>query len=280
MRLERGTAFVGYTIERVLGEGRWGTVYLAHYPWEPRTVALKVFDSGLPGSLCDRLARHLERVRGLDHPNVVAAHGRYAPADPCVWMATEYLTGDVRSLPARSDGRVSADRAVAAIGAAAAGLDYARARGVLHGGLHPGNIRFGCDATGEQRTAVTDFGLARLLGDVPSRRALGDTGTRWSVEYTAPELLRDDVIDERADVYSLGCVLYGMLTGGPPFQHPNPGAVIDAHLSEPPPRPTAHRPDLPAGLDDVVTTALAKEPAYRYPTPGALAAAAHAALPR
>jgi hypothetical protein len=140
--------------------------------------------------------------------------------------------------------------------------------------VKPGNILVSADPEGEQ-AYVCDFGLARHVSSVGS--LTGDRGFVGTIDYVPPEQIEGGPIDGRADVYSLGCVLYECLTGEKPFERDSELSVVFAHLNEPPPRITERRPDLSEAYDVVFATALAKSPDDRYATCGELAAAANAA---
>src|SRR5439155_24120403 len=132
------------------------------------------------------------------------------------------------------------------------------------------------DRSGAEHAYLTDFGLIRRVAHATSLTKTGQfMGT---IDYVAPEQIRGDPVDGRADVYSLGCLLYESLTGRPRFVSELEVTILYGHLEEPPPSVTAHRPELPAAVDEVVATAMAKKPEDRYESAGELARAAHDAL--
>jgi streptogramin lyase len=157
----------------------------------------------------------------------------------------------------------------------AAALDAAHEHGLVHRDVKPANVLI-TEEGDEEHCYLADFGLAR------SPRATAETagGTHLSgtIDYTAPEQSAGEPLDHRADVYSLGCVLYECLAGEPPFKRQRPVATLFAHANEAPPSLHDHRPEVPEAVDQVIATALAKEPAERYPTCGGLVAAAREAL--
>src|SRR5436190_368062 len=157
----------------------------------------------------------------------------------------------------------------------AAALDTAHALGLVHRDVKPGNILVADRPDGE-RAYVCDFGLARHVSSVSS--LTGDRGFVGTIDYVPPEQIEGGQIDGRADVYSLGCVLYECLAGERPFDRESELSVVFAHLNEPPPRLSEARPELPEAFDAVFATALAKTPDDRYATCGELATAARAAL--
>src|SRR5581483_2446646 len=151
--------------------------------------------------------------------------------------------------------------------------DVAHAQDLVHRDIKPSNILAGTDAG---FVYVADFGIARVLSS--GSTSLTATGaTVGSMEYMAPERFADGHGDHRVDVYALGCVLFELLTGRKPFEVVGLPAIINAHLNTPPPKPSGLVPGLPADLDVVVARAMAKNPDDRYPSAGALAAAARAA---
>ena len=266
-----GSEVGGYRIGELLGEGATGAVYRAGDA-EGRTVALKVLDRELAtdARFRERFLRESGVAAILQHPSIVPVLAA-GEDDGVLFLAMEWVDGsDLRDL-LRRDGPFEPERAVALIEDVAAGLDEAHAAGLIHRDVKPANILVAGD-----RARLCDFGLAKHTA-----RAESLTGERMLVgtlAYIAPEQIEGAGVDARADVYALGCVLYECLTGEPPFDRDSEMAVLYAHLNEPPPRPGARRPELPAAFDDVVATALAKAPADRPESCGALARAARAAL--
>ena len=186
-----------------------------------------------------------------------------------------YVEGsDLREL-LRRDGQLEPARALDLIAQVAGALDAAHAAGLVHRDVKPANILVSTVADGEH-AYVCDFGLARHVSSVSS--LTGDRGFVGTLDYVPPEQIAGRPVDGRADVYSLGCVLYECLTGERPFERESELALVYAHLNDPPPRLTDLRPELPEALDGVVATALAKEAEERYASCGELVAAARAAL--
>lgn len=277
MILSTGTVFAGYVIERVLGTGSMGTVYVAWHPRLPRRDVLKVLpeNHGAADKFGARFLREAELAARLDHPNIVAVHDRgIEHGRP--WISMEFVDGiDVAGL-LRRDGPMAPERVVHIVTEAARGLDEAHRSGILHRDVKPANILIEHREDGAERVLVADFGIASAAGD---GTALTEVGTVVAtLAYTAPESLADEHVDRRADVYALGCTLFEMLTGAPPFPRDSIGAVMRAQMSEPPPRATAPRPDLSPEIDAVIARALAKNPDNRYSSCGALAVATAAAF--
>jgi hypothetical protein len=192
-----------------------------------------------------------------------------------LFLAMAYIEGsDLREL-LRREARLEPTRALALISEVAGALDAAHATGLVHRDVKPGNILVAGEP-GEEHAYVCDFGLARHVSSVSSLTS--DRGFVGTIDYVPPEQIEAGELDGRADVYSLGCVLYECLAGERPFERDSELSVVFAHLNEPPPRLTHVRPELSTALDDVFATALAKSRDDRYRTCGELATAARAGL--
>ncbi|BDU05395.1 serine/threonine protein kinase [Nocardia cyriacigeorgica] len=277
-RLTPGVVFAGYLIEGVLGSGGMGTVYLARHPRLPRREAVKVLS---PQHSSDdefraRFVREAELAARLDHPHIIAVHDR-GVAEDLLWIAMQYVDGtDAAELIRRHPSGLAPARVARIVAQAARGLDAAHRAGMLHRDVKPANLLIEARPGGDEWVYVTDFGIARAAG---SATALTESGVVLAtLAYAAPEQLAARPVDQRADVYALGCTLFELLTASKPFPRPTAAAVLHAHLQEPPPRASVVNPALPASIDAVVAQALAKDPGQRFPTCGALAAAVSAAL--
>ncbi|MGY4708136.1 serine/threonine-protein kinase [Mycolicibacterium sp. CBM1] len=241
----------GYAIQSVLGTGGTGTVYLACD--SSRLVALKVCDARFP----------IPPV--LVHPNIVAVYEHGQTPDGKCWLAMEYATGGDADNELRA-GRMPPARTVHIVADIAEALDYAHDRGVVHGDVKPSNFLLAED----DRALLADFGVHPFAVE---------GAVLTSAAYAAPEILRGQVVDGRADVYSLGCSLFRLLTGKPPYFDAGPkDAVVEAHLNRAVPQVTPYAPWLPPAIDEVVATAMAKHPDARYCSAGELARAASAGL--
>jgi serine/threonine-protein kinase len=264
MTLEVGQVFAGYTIVRVLGVGGMGAVYLASHPRLPRQDALKVLPADLTvdPEFRARFMREAELAGGLSHPNIVGIYDR-GEEDGQFWISMDYVAGtDLgRLLRENYPGGMLLDEAVPIIAAVGSALDYAHQRGLLHRDVKPANILLADPDGQERRVFLADFGIARRIDD-----STGLTATNMTVgtaTYAAPEQLRGDPLDGRADQYALACTAFHMLTGAPPYQDSNPVTVISQHVNAPPPSIGARRPEL-AGLDPVFAAAMAKTPSGRF----------------
>ncbi|WP_324196852.1 serine/threonine-protein kinase [Nocardia cyriacigeorgica] len=271
-----GTTFAGYQLEGVLGQGGMGTVYLARHPRLPRSVALKLLNRQVSEDpeLTRRFELEADVVARLDHPGIVGVYDRGAD-DGHLWIAMQYIRG---TDAASWDGRAHpATEAVRLIGETAAALDYAHGQGVLHRDIKPANILFAeADANREAHAVLTDFGIARLTD---ANTKLTATGTfTATIAFGSPEQLSGEVVDARSDQYSLACTLFAVLAGQSPYASTNPGQVVMGHISQPVPRLTDFRKDLPPGVDAVLGRAMAKRRDERFGSCGEFAAAMRDAL--
>jgi len=274
--IRTGSVLAGFRVESFLGEGAMGTVYLAEETSTGQRVALKLLAPELARDerFRRRFLRETELAMSFRHPHIVRMLGS-GEEEGALYLAMAYVEGsDLREV-LRREGRLEAERAVALVEQVAGALDAAHTAGLVHRDVKPGNILVTSGADGEQ-AYVCDFGLARHVSSVSS--LTGERGFVGTIDYVPPEQIEGGTIDGRADLYSLGCVLYECLAGARPFDRESELSVVFAHLNEPPPRLSDLRPELPETFDPVVATALAKSPDDRYATCGELAAAARAAL--
>src|SRR5882672_4384971 len=264
MSLEVGQAFAGYAILRVLGTGGMGRVYLASHPRLPREEALKVLPPELTGDAeyRARFEREAELAAGLNHPHIVGIHDR-GEYDGQLWISMEYVAGtDVaRLLREQFPGGMPVEEALPIVSAVGSALDYAHHRGLLHRDVKPANILLTEPDGQPRRVFLADFGIARLVDD-----PTGLTATNMAVgtvAYAAPEQLKGESLNGRADQYALACTAFHLLAGVPPYDSSNPAVVITCHVSAAPPSIGACRAEL-AGLDPVFAVAVAKSPADRF----------------
>ncbi|WP_280186857.1 MULTISPECIES: serine/threonine-protein kinase [Nocardia] len=274
--LRQHESFAGYVIEGVLGHGGMGTVYLARHPRLPRLVALKLLNRAV--SEDEELRRRFEQeanvVARLEHPGIVGVYDR-GTQDGHLWISMQYIRGTDAS---RLDPHTTRPESVLRIVTDTAhALDYAHSKGVLHRDIKPANILIAEPEAGrETRAVLTDFGIARLL-DADTKLTATGTFTA-TLAYASPEQLSGEPVDHRADQYSLGCTLFTLLAGQPPFPSTNPGQIVAGHLAKPVPRLSGTRPELPPPLDAVIARAMAKHRDERFASCGDFAAAAAAAL--
>ncbi len=261
----------GYRIESEIGRGGMGVVYLATQTFPERKVALKLLSPDLASdpAFRERFVRESNAAASIEHPNIVPVYGA-GESDGQLYLAMRYVEGtDLHSLLVR-EGRLSIERASRICGQVAEALEAAHERGLVHRDVKPANILL--DAA--DRAYLSDFGLIRRNR---IETDLTETGRfMGTIDYVAPEQIRGEQLDGRADIYSLGCVLYECLTGAPPFSRDSEVATIYAHLQDPPPLPSAVRDDVPAELDAVAVKAMATRPDDRFATAGEMAQALRA----
>jgi predicted Ser/Thr protein kinase len=266
----------GFRVVSLIAEGTMASVFLAENAEDGRRVALKLLGPEIAGDerFRRRFLRESALASSLLHPQIVPTIAS-GEQDGSLFLAMAYVDGpDLRDL-LRQEGRLEPHRALDIVGQVADALDAAHATGLVHRDVKPGNILVESRPEGEH-AYLCDFGLARHLSSPSS--LTGDRGFVGTIDYVPPEQIEGGPIDGRADVYSLGCVLFETLTGVRPFERTSELALIYAHLNETPPRVTDLRPELPKALDDVLATALAKTPSDRYSTCGELVTAASTAL--
>jgi serine/threonine-protein kinase len=261
-----GDEFGPHKIESVLGRGGMGTVYLATHARLERRVAVKVIAPDLADdpSFRARFLRESQLAASLDHPHVIPIYDA-DEIEGVLYLAMRYVDGPSLQALIREGGPLSrADtlRIAEQIGGA---LDAAHAAELIHRDLKPANILL---TKAEGHAYLCDFGLAKRT----SSRGVTNAGSfLGTVDYCSPEQIRGEPLDGRADVYSLGCVLYHCLSGEPPYARESEVAVLQAHLNEPP-------PTLAPDLDGVFRKAMAKDRDDRYPTAGALVGDLRAAI--
>ena len=268
-----GETFGGYTIEARLGRGGMGSVFLATQRRLGRKVALKVISPELADDddFRARFLRESQLVASLDHPHVIPVYDA-DEIDGVLYLAMRYVDGPSLRDRIRSRGRLAAEEALRIARQIGGALDAAHAAGLVHRDVKPANILL---APPGDHAYLCDFGLAKRTTSVTTTEAGSFLG---SVDYCAPEQIQGRVLDGRADVYSLGCVLFHCLSGALPYRRENELAVLHAHLEEPPPRLSEVVHDAPRSLDAVLATAMAKDPDDRYATAGDLGSAFARAL--
>jgi tRNA A-37 threonylcarbamoyl transferase component Bud32 len=266
MPLNSGEVFAGYVIERLLGTGGMGEVYLAQHPRLPRHDALKILTrtSTADGEFQARFIREAELAATLRHPHIVGVLDR-GEHDGRLWISMDYVDGtDAGRLMRERHRRGMSEGDVAEIVTAVAdALDFGHERNLLHRDVKPENILVTASDGRRRRVLLTDFGIARRIDDVSN--LTDDNVAVGTVSYMAPEQLLNKPLDGRTDQYALAATAFHLLTGAPPFHDSNRAVVISQHLSAPPPRISERRPDL-AHLDAVLARALAKDADARYPT--------------
>lgn len=266
-----GAPFGRYRLIELLGRGGMGEVWRAFDTVTERGVALKLLPAHLSGDeeFQRRFRREAKAAARLREPHAVPIHD-LGEIDGKLFVTMRLVDGcDLHQLLTR--GPMDPGLAVGIIEQIASALDAAHRIGLVHRDVKPSNILVGED----DFAYLIDFGIARVIGET----VLTSTGvTVGTWPYMAPERFRSGVADASADVYSLACVLYQALTCWPPFPGQTLEQIVAAHMFQPPPRPSLVRGDVPAAMDDVIATGMAKDPRLRFPTAKALARAARDAL--
>ncbi|HWC75277.1 MAG TPA: protein kinase, partial [Gemmatimonadales bacterium] len=258
-----------YAIERELGRGGMATVYLARDLKHHRAVALKVLRPELAVALGpERFLREIEIAAQLTHPHILPIHDS-GEAAGLLYFVMPYVEGETLRDRLNREKQLPVDEAIQIARDVASALAYAHSHDIVHRDIKPENILL---VAGQ--AVVSDFGIARGI-DAAGGEKLTATGVSVGTPlYMSPEQASGrGQLDGRADIYSLGCVLYEMLAGEPPFTGPTAESVVHQHLATAPPRLTVLRPTVSCGLDAIVCRALAKVPADRYPNAVQLAEA-------
>jgi predicted Ser/Thr protein kinase len=275
VELTPGSEFAGYRIEKLIAHGGMGIVYQAVETSLARQVVLKVLLPELASDPAYRMRFEQEAMlaAAVEHPNIVPIF-RTGEQDGSLFIAMRHVRGPDLQQLINSYGAMDVEQTRSIIEQIASALDYIHSRGMVHRDVKTANVLVGVSGEDAGRAYLADFGIARAASADRNLTRMGAfLGTR---EYASPEQLRGEELDWRTDVYALGCVLYECLTGSPPYSdHDSPQL---AHMSEPPPLPSASRPELPAGVDEVVATAMAKDREGRYESAGKLAEALTAAI--
>jgi serine/threonine protein kinase len=260
----------GYRVVRQIGAGGMGQVFLVQHPRLPRQDALKLLDPGVSrnNDFKVRFQREADLLAQLSHPNIVTLHDR-GEFEGRLWITMEYVDGTDASELLKSGSPLDGDLALSLVAAAGAALDYAwRKQRVTHRDVKPANILVGIDETHGasqiESVKLADFGIAKAVGESTSVTSTGITvGT---MQYISPEAIEGEVVDNRSDIYSLGCTAFHLLAGQPPFTGTTIASMMSAHLTKPVPSISAVNAHLPAGVDAIFERVLAKNPDDRYQT--------------
>src|SRR5215217_1427315 len=248
-----------YVLGESLGSGGMGEVYLAHDEVLERDVALKVLRSQYAGDeeFAERFRREARSAAGLSHPNIVQIYDRGETEDGTSYIAMEYVPGGTLKEQIERRGPFGASETAAVGVQITDAIGAAHERGVIHRDIKPQNVLV--TASGDLK--VTDFGIARAASAVTSSASSAIFGTAG---YISPEQALGEPVGPASDLYSLGVILYEMLTGELPFTADNSIAVCMKHVNEPPLPPKILNPDIPDGMNALVLMLLAKHPTDRY----------------
>ncbi|MFF2111895.1 Stk1 family PASTA domain-containing Ser/Thr kinase [Rhodococcus koreensis] len=255
-----------YELGEILGFGGMSEVHLARDVRLSRDVAIKVLRADLARdpTFYLRFRREAQNAAALNHPAIVAVYDTgeaETDAGPLPYIVMEYVDGDTLRDIVRGEGPMAPRRAMEVISDVCAALDFSHRNGIVHRDVKPANVMI--NRAGAVK--VMDFGIARAISDAssPMTQTAAVIGT---AQYLSPEQARGEQVDARSDVYSLGCVLFEILTGEPPFKGDSPVAVAYQHVREDPQTPSVVNPDIPRELDSVILKAMSKNPANRYQT--------------
>lgn len=236
-------------------------VFKAVDPKLNRPVAIKILGAALVADpdFRKRFEREAKTASALKHPNIAQVFD-FGEADGTPYMVMEYIAGKDLGEYLRANGRLSLDKALPLLKGIASALDYAHEQGLVHRDIKPSNVMLA-----DTRPALTDFGIAKIIGGRTRYTQTG--GVLGTLDYIAPEQIQGaQDIDGRADVYSFGVMVYQMLTGELPFKHHNAGALLIAHLTQPPPDAREIAPDLSEETANAVRRATAKTADDRFAT--------------
>ncbi len=270
-----------YRDAEYIDSGGMATIYKAHQVRLNRFVAVKVLDRNrVPADryqeFMQRFDIEMQTLAALTHPHIVGIH-THARYEGNPYFVMDWLDGG--NLQERIEaGAIAFEDCARWLEQIASALDYAHSKKIIHRDLKPQNVLFDADGN----AILTDFGIAKIQGDVDRSNIFHTQGgLRWGTpRYMAPETIDKNEVDARSDVFALGVILFQMVTNAPPFEAETPTQLMIKNVNEPPPRPSALRPDLPRALDRVILKALAKNPEDRYQSAGELARAFRAALER
>ncbi|CAM5700677.1 serine/threonine-protein kinase [Kitasatospora aureofaciens] len=262
-----GRQVAGYRLEREIGRGGMAVVYRAKDLRLGRTVAIKLLAPELARNevFRQRFMHESEAAAGIDHPHIVPVF-EAGEHDGILYLAMRFVDGgDLRALINR-DGPLPIERATRLALQIASALDAAHDHQLVHRDVKPGNVLVaaGTDSEHPEHLYLADFGLTKKSLSLSGLTSAGQiVGT---LDYAAPEQISGSPLDGRCDQYSLGCVVFELLAGAPPFRRESDLALLWAHLNDPPPELRGPRPDLPEAVGTVVARALAKAPGERYPS--------------
>src|SRR3989440_12365628 len=263
-----GTVLGTCTLQKIIGQGGMGAVFLAQQSRPRRQVAVKVL---LPATslkphqrtaFLERFRRETDAAASLEHPHILPVH-EYGERDGLAYLVVPYISGGTLRDVMEQEVPLPLPKVLNYLEKLTAALDFAHERGVIHRDIKPANILM----TSEGRLLLTDFGLVKVIagGQTPQMRLTGAGAPVGTPDYMSPEQVIGEVVDGRSDLYSLGVILYQMVTGTTPFHGETQMQIAAQQMQAPPPSPRLLRTDSPVGIEEVMLRAMAKRPADRYP---------------
>ena len=253
-----------YEVGRLLGYGGMAEVHLARDTRLDRDIAIKILRSDLARdhTFQVRFRREAQSAASLNHPAIVSVYdtGSDPTTDPPTpYIVMEYVEGQTLRDLLRQEEVLEPPQAMRIVAEMCGALDFSHRNGIVHRDVKPGNVMI----TPAGRVKVMDFGIARAVADTAATMT-ATAAVVGTAQYLSPEQARGESVDARSDVYAVGCVLYELLTGGPPFTGDSPVAVAYQHVREVPKVPSLIHPSVPPELDAITMKALSKNPANRY----------------
>ena len=262
-----GTVLGTVSLQKVIGQGESGVVFLAQQSPTAPQVAVRILSPaaiqtpGQGAAFLERFHKEINVVSSLQHPNILPVLA-YSKHDGMAYMVMPYVSGETLQSMIERQGQLPLSLVANYLDQLANALDYAHKQGILHLNLKPGNVFL----TNGERLLLSDFGLTKM--DIERQashmRLLRAGRPVGSLDYMAPEQIMGDVVDARTDLYSLGVMLYQVVTGKTPFQIGTPQQIASQVLQAPPPSPHLLRNDLPRAAEQVILQALAKRPLDRH----------------
>ena len=262
-----GTVLGTCTLQQLIGQGGMGAVYLAQQSRPRRQVAVKVLLPATPmkpqhlAAFLERFRRETDAAASLEHPNIMPVY-EYGERDGLAYLVMPYISGGTLRDVMEREGQLILPKVINYMEQLAAALDFAHARGVIHRDIKPANILL----TQEGRLLLTDFGLVKIVSEegLAQVRLTGAGAPVGTPDYMSPEQVMGHEVDGRADLYSLGIILFQMLTATTPFQGETPMQIAAQQLHSQAPSPRRFRTDLPAAAEQVILKSLSKRPSDRF----------------
>ncbi|HET7500119.1 MAG TPA: serine/threonine-protein kinase [Kofleriaceae bacterium] len=267
--MRQGVRIGGYRLLRQIGEGGMGVVWMGAHSVLGRRAAIKVLrpEYSMRHDIVTRFFNEARAATAISDPGIVQIFDVGHHTDGSAYIVMELLDGESLDSRLKRSGVIPVGSALRMCRQIASSVGAAHARGIIHRDLKPENIFIVRDpeVAGGERAKILDFGIAKLAGDVGTRLQTQASAIIGTPPYMSPEQCRGGgEVDRRSDIYSLGCVLFALVTGHPPFRAKAPGVLLMQHMTDPPPQPSACAPDLPAEIDGLILRCLAKDPDERF----------------